>query len=184
MATLVIALSFGKRRKDQEPNPSNFQLGRELEEVIDNTTGMLSIGKLLVVAQWEIARQLEQDGYGSSIDLVVTQNSATYKGKKRYLDNQDVIDKALDWASTLTDKVTDVIIVANPFLHLSACKKLVEARGLKTIDYPIGKIPFDNAPPQLQWWCKGPIRFILYGVIVKGGEVFRLNLHGIGEHSE
>ncbi|HRQ98164.1 MAG TPA: hypothetical protein PK265_02475 [Candidatus Saccharibacteria bacterium] len=177
MATLVIGLSYGKRRKENEPNPVNRKLGRELVGVIDDKEWH----NLIVVSQWEISLQLETYGYGSYVNLVVDESFATQKGKKRYLDSEDVVNAAINFVKDKGIGIDGVIVVANPFLHLSAVQKLVRSKGLSVIKHPIGKVGFDNSSKQLQWWCKGPLRFITYGIIVKLGDILNRNLHGIGE---
>lgn len=170
----VVALSFGKRR--QEPNPVNARLGRELIDIIDNYDR-----DIVVASQWEITNQLVIDGYEPFVNVNVTPADATKRGKDgaKYLDSEDVLKKAFELFKK--HEVSEVIVVANPFLHLSAVRKLVEKAGFKVIPYQIGKVGFDNSPLQLQWWCKGPVRLIDYGIIVKIGEVIGSDLHGIGE---
>lgn len=175
MALLIIGLSFGKRR--QEPNPVNMKLAHEVELAAQ----YFDKEKPLIAAQWEIAKQLKLNGYGPAIDIEVTQKDATQKGKERYLDTEDVINSAIKFAEDQGETIDDVVVVANPFLHLSATANLVKSKGLTVRGYKVGKVGFDNSSKQLQWWCKGPLRFITYGIIVKLGDILNRNLHGIGE---
>ncbi|HRN96894.1 MAG TPA: hypothetical protein PLZ58_00380 [Candidatus Saccharibacteria bacterium] len=178
MATLlIVGLSYGKRRKENEPNPVNRKLGRELVGVIDDK----GWHNLIVVSQWEIALQTKKDGYGAHVNLVVDESFASYKNKKRYLDSEDVVNAAINFVKDKGIGIDGVIVVANPFLHLAAVQKLIRSKGLNVIKYPIEKVGFDNSSEQLQWWCKGPLRFITYGIIVKLGDILNRNLHGIGE---
>ncbi|HRN90669.1 MAG TPA: hypothetical protein PK543_03215, partial [Candidatus Saccharibacteria bacterium] len=139
MATLVIGLSYGKRRKENEPNPVNRKLGRELVGVIDDKEWH----NLIVVSQWEISLQLETYGYGSYVNLVVDESFATQKGKKRYLDSEDVVNAAINFVKDKGIGIDGVIVVANPFLHLAAVQKLIRSKGLNVIKYPIEKVGFD-----------------------------------------
>lgn len=174
----VIALSYGKRRL--EPNPVNARLGRELIDIID-IFDTYNNG-VVVASQWEITNQLVIDGYEKFVDVNVTPADATKRRKDgtKYLDSEDVLRKAFELFESRG--VYEVIVVANPFLRLKAVRKLVKKAGFDINPYPMmGRIGFDNSPLQLQWWCKGPIRFIIYDIIVKFGEIIGSDWHGIGE---
>lgn len=178
----IVAFSYGKRAERNEPNPCNTLLG-------DATVSAIDMTKLdydhepVVVVQWEISKRIYQSfsdnvWYRVYVHHAVTKKNATAKSDGRvYLDTADV------WrvAKEIFEKagVKEVVVIANPFLHLGAIKKMVRADGFTVIDWPMPTIGFDNDPRQLQWWCKGRLRFIAYGIFVK---LTRLN--GIGEKPE
>jgi hypothetical protein len=164
--------SRGKRAN--EPNPVNIRLAEVTEEIDDQ----LQQGgeRTAVVAQWEVALALPTKPL-----MVVTQSDATNRDRngKPYLDSEDVLNKAFDAFRAFG--ITDVIVVANRFLHLQAAKQIVKNAGFNLIDYRIPGVGFDNSPENLQWWCKGPIRFVTYLAIQVLGKVLKKNFHGIWE---
>ncbi|MNJ05097.1 hypothetical protein D3C73_1662060 [compost metagenome] len=45
-------------------------------------------------------------------------------------------------------------------------------------------IGFDSSRNNLQWWCRGPLRFLSYVAIQVTGKVIGKDFHGIGERHE
>lgn len=172
MPTGIVALSFAKRA--EEPNPVN----KRLAQITDNVDDELQQGgeQTLVAAQWEIARGLPTPPY-----VVVTQADATNldRNGKPYLDSQDVLNKAFE--AFRAAGITDVIVVANPFLHLQAVRALVKKAGFNVMSYKVPWVGFDNNRLNLQWWCKGAIRLVVYTGIQVIGKLTKQNFHGIGE---
>jgi len=170
MATGIVALSFAKRAK--EPNPVNKRISKITDDIND---GLQSMGETVVlVAQWEIALALPKNSA-----LVVTQNSATEKGGKLYLDSDDVLNMA--YPAFKAANVTDVVVVANRFIHLGVVRAKVRKAGFRVIKVGIPAVGFDPSPLNLQWWCKGPIRLVTYLGLQVVGKVTGRNFHGIGE---
>lgn len=171
-STGIVALSFAKRAV--EPNPVNRKLAQLTDSVDDE---LQSGGELtVVVAQWEVALGMATPPY-----LIVTQADATNRDRngKPYLDSQDVLNKAFNVFRAAG--ITSVIVVANRFLHKQAAERLVKKAGFEVDSYRGGDVGFDNSPLNLQWWCKGPIRFVSYLLIQAVGKVLHKNFHGIGE---
>ncbi|MDB5180550.1 MAG: hypothetical protein JWO54_308 [Candidatus Saccharibacteria bacterium] len=168
----IVALSYAKRA--EEPNPVNVKLAQITDELDDfvQQTGESTV----LVSQWEIARALPTQS-----SLIVTQDAATNldRNGKLYLDSKDVLNKAFYVFRAYG--ITDVIVVANPFLHLQAAKSIVRKAGFDVMSYKVPSVGFDNSPLNLQWWCKGPIRFVIYLGIQVLGKLTKQNLHGIGE---
>lgn len=176
MAIGVVALSFAKRREALEPNPVNIALAKITKDISEELNDFGD--QTIVVAQWEIARQLEADG--RSPDLTVTQADASWHNGVRYVDSLDVLNKALGLFESYG--VTEVVVVANPFFHLGQVQKIVRGSGFTVLTkHKIPWVGFDNSPHNLQWWCKGPIRFLIYGVLVTIGDKIGQDYHGIGE---
>jgi hypothetical protein len=173
----VIALSFAKYSEKKEPNPVNIKLANVVESIVDDIEAFGD--DTFVVAQWEIARQLEWDNRPAQ--LVVTLWDASIKdGGRRYLDSADVVRKAFTFFRE--QGITDVVIVANPFLHLSAVRKMVENAGFTVIrDHKVPPVGFDRSADNLQWWCRGPFQLVAYLVLQVFGKLTRQNLHGFGE---
>jgi hypothetical protein len=168
----IVALSFAKRAK--EPNPVNVRLAEATERFDDEVQ---QVGELtLVVAQWEVALALPTQPM-----LTVTQQDATNEDRygRYYLDSQDVLNKAFELFRK--HGVTDVIVVANPFLHLQAAKQIVKRAGFNVMSYRMQSVGFDNSPLNVQWWCKGPIRFMAYLALQVIGKLTKQNFHGIWE---
>lgn len=176
----IVALSFAKRAK--EPNPVNVKLARITRHIGDDLLQRRKSS--VVVAQWEIAAGMkEYVGAATQPTLIVTQQDATNKDRngKPYLDSQDVVNKA---AELFHERgITDVIVVANRFLHLQAARKLVKQAGFNVLtkDFKVSRVGFDNSPLNLQWWCKGPVRFMAYLGIQVIGKMTGQNFHGIWE---
>ena len=177
MATGIVALSFAKRV--EEPNPVNIRLASITDDIIDDN--QLDNNVVVVVAQWEIARALI-----GQPDLVVNPEDATIKGNgKRYLDSQDVLDKAFE--EFRLQSITDVIVVANNFIHRGVVESMVRKAGFNVLHEDIRSVGFDRSSENLQWWCKGPIRFMTYLGIQAFGKVVSkiarkdIDFHGIGE---
>lgn len=172
MATGVIALAFGKRAV--EPNPVN----KRIAAITDQVSAELKRTEkgTFVVSQHEVA-----DGQHSRPNLVVTQRSATNTNRRDelYLDTQDVLREA--FTPFRENGIKEVIVVANPFLHLQAARSMVESAGFEVIRYEIPRVGFDNSPLNAQWWCRGPIRFVSYLGLQLVGDAIGKNFHGIGE---
>ena len=149
----VVGFSFAKSAC--EPNPCNQALAAGVEYAMVNHPDDVT-----VIVQWEINLQLQQDGYRP--DLVVSSEDA----RAGYLDTRDVWNKA----KVLLDKegIKEVMIVAQPFLHLDVIKAMIRKDGYLVKDYKNPHhVGFYNNKENLQWWTKGPLRFLMYAVIVK-----------------
>ena len=173
MTTGIVALSFAKRVV--EPNPVNKLLAMFTDKIASKQKNK---GGALVVAQWEIALGLPR----SLPSLVVGPDDATVKGNgKKYLDSQDVLDKA--FVLFREQGITDIIVVANPFLHKGAVESMVRKAGFNVVKTKVPWVGFDNSPLNLQWWCRGAIRFVSYLALQAFGKVTGKDFHGIGEKS-
>ena len=173
---VIIALSFGKRADYLEPNPVNMRLGAHVRRFKSDIEDGLAQHPI-IVAQWEIARWLDQ--HNIPVDKVVT-TADSIRGEDGYLDSEDVIRAARSFVGPGAHRA---VIVANPYFHLDICKGLAEKHGFVVMNgwYPVDAVGFDPAPEQLQWWCKGKLRFLLYGILVKSAKAVGVNLHGFGE---
>jgi len=150
----IVGFSFGLR--DEEPNPSNMALAVKLQAITDDLG--IDGHVVIVVAQWEITKALdERFGTNFYVDLSVEQHT-----DGTYLDSDDV------WAAAkerfVYEGVTQVIIVAQPFLHLPKLKAMVtkDKDGYEVVDYEIGVIPFDNSDLNTQPWTRSKTALAIY----------------------
>lgn len=188
----IVALSFGKVRRDAD-DPINHTLSTF---VIDAHEDVVSWRRALqgkpfkrpggteavVVAQQEIARYLS--GH-PEIDLrIVDDTHATRKGSGRtYLDTQDVLNEA--FRVFKDQEVRQVIVVAHPFLHARVARHLVKQAGYTNHEFRVNRhVDFDNSRNNLQWWCRGPIRFLAYLALQVAGKAMGKDFHGIGERRD
>lgn len=186
----IVALSFGKVSRQLDFDPINHTLsGFAKGAHEDITTWRLTLqGKqthgteTVIVAQHEIARYLTNH---PELDLrIVTEVHATRKGGGRYyLDTQDVLNEA--FRIFRKENVREVIVIAHPFLHAWVARRLVKQAGFINHEFKINRwIGFDSSRNNLQWWCRGPLRFLAYMALQAIGKVTGKDFHGIGERHE
>jgi len=176
MATGVVVLSFAKRSENKEPGPVNIKLARATATIVDDLTSMGEFA--ILVTQWEVAKQLAVDNEPTG--YVVTPQDASIKPNgQRYLESEDVLSRAYDEFRKYN--IDEVIVVANKFLHLQAVQKSVRSAGFTVIKTSLPWVGFDPSSENLQWWTKGPIRFIAYLAILVVGKLTKHSFNGIGE---
>lgn len=155
MARGMVAWSFALAGK--EPNPCNALLGIEAYRLLkeeQKNTGE----EVVLVAQWEVAAAFREI-IGFSAAYVVEK----HRLDGEYLDSEEVMAQA---AAIFRDHgITEVIPVANPFLHLFACHRIIRESGLTPIKRKVRWIGFYK--DSLQWWTRGPIRCLAYAVMQK-----------------
>lgn len=147
----VVAFSFGLRGKSREPNPCNVRLARAAERIVRGEPS-----NTLLIAQWEIAKQLSSDG--THIDQVVGPSSG-----REYLDTCEVWNRALETLRRY--QVEAVIPVAQPFLHRHKIRRIIRDSGMTVERRHIGWIGFDPSKVNQQWWTKDPIRLLVYSIL-------------------
>jgi len=176
MATGVVALSFAKRSEKDEPGPVNIKLAKAVAAIIDE---LHQGGEVVIpVTQWEIAKYLEE--HDETAGFIVTQKDASIKpGGKKYLDSGDVLGVAYPLFRHY--EVTDVIVVANPFIHLQMVRSRVRSAGFKIMSTKVPWVGFDPSSQNLQWWTKGPIRLLAYTALQVVGKLTNHTFNGIGE---
>lgn len=177
MTTGIVTLAFAKRVV--EPNPVNIKLAAITDAIDDE----LQQGgePTVIVVQKEIELGIKHLRLETNLRRVVGQEDASNKDRygNLYLDSMDVLKVAFE--EFRAEDITDVIIIANPFLHLPGAKALAKKAGFSVMVYKIPRVGFDKSPLNLQWWCKGPIRLLTYLGLQVIGKLTRQNLHGIGE---
>jgi hypothetical protein len=58
--------------------------------------------------------------------------------------------------------VTHVVPVANPFVHLIKCMRLVRNKGYRLVNGQVTWIGFDKKSDQ--WWTRGPFVLLYYTI--------------------
>ncbi|OGD32578.1 hypothetical protein A3C91_01760 [Candidatus Azambacteria bacterium RIFCSPHIGHO2_02_FULL_52_12] len=141
----LIAYSFALR--ETEPNPCDVRLAQAVERIVKEEVEKGN--EVIVIAQWEVALAL-------SIEPALVVREHRQKGA--YLDSEEVTSQAIPIFEGY--RITEVIPVANPFLHLFKCRKLVRSAGLTPLRRRIGWIGFDK--DSLQWYTRGPAHLLVY----------------------
>jgi hypothetical protein len=140
-------------RRRGEPNPCNRRLATELYIAHEwLREGMDARDSIVVGVQWEI--NLALPGIYVPDDLVVTE----HRQKGQYLDSAEVADQITEGFNRRD--VTDIIVIANPFIHLAYCKRLMKKRGYNVIDYRLNPIGFD--PRSDQSWTRNKAALLRY----------------------
>jgi hypothetical protein len=148
----VIGLSFALRA-GQEPNPCNTNLALETERVVDLLRA--EGHEVMASSQWEIALSLNADH--ANVVCVVTK----HRDGVSYLDSDEVILQSKE-AFDFRGGVDEVVIVANPFIHLQGARSKAKSFGLKVRKVAIRWIGFDKKSDQ--WQTRGPVRAFVYTV--------------------
>lgn len=183
----IVALSFGKVSQQAASDPINHILSEYVIRAHEDITSWRLViqGKrtggteTVIVAQHEIARHLT-DYPGLNLKIV-TEAFATQKGSGRfYLDTQDVLNEAFQVFRK--ENVREVIVVAHPFLHAWVARRFVKQAGFINHEFRVNRgIGFDSSRNNLQWWCRGPLRFLAYMTLQVIGRTIGKDFHGIGE---
>ena len=136
----------------------SFGTGRNNKRLEEAVKRILPMEKeAIIVAQWEVARELEKDGIKPTHVIEPLPNNS-------YLSTRLVWEEARAYLE-LYD-VTEVIIIANPFIHAYYIEKMVRKDGFRvdgSHSPEVGHIGFD--PKSLQWWTRGPVLFAIYAII-------------------
>jgi hypothetical protein len=140
----IVAFSFGLE-DGFEPSICNVRLAQNVERLYREHQG-----DCIVVAQWEIALELFR--LSIPVHYTVERTPGVYLDSEAVMQAADPIFKQMD--------VTGVIPVANPFVHLVKCKRLVKKAGFKLLPARIGHIGFNKNSDQT--WTRGRIRLIVF----------------------
>jgi hypothetical protein len=139
----IVAYSFGG--SVGRPGPSNLAFGK----IIDR---LAAKGEPVVV--------VVQDFIGSCVnrkpDLVVGEEGV-------YISTEDITEEIAPLLKK--QNVSEVLLVAHPFLHWVKCKKLLEGHGFRVEVVKTGEVPFD--PECENWWVRSASQLLLYGVLQK-----------------
>lgn len=143
----LVAFSFAIGKA--EPNPCNQRIARAVERIYAN-----ELDQVVVVSQWEVTRALTSNGrvkVARSVELLPSGD----------LGSEEVMQQAGDLF--LKEGITDVIVVAQPFLRLWKCRRLARQMGFNVLKRRVGWIGFYRR--SLQWWTRDPFRLVLYSVL-------------------
>lgn len=142
----IVAFSFALR--EEEPNPCNIRLAKEVKKAVSRYPDAL------IVCQWEVGIAVAEGGY------LPVRIIGPFSGV--YLDSETV------WQGAMMDLwregITDVIPIAQPFLHLTKVKRMIRKSGFNIVPWKVPWIGFDNDPRNTQEWTKGPLRLLIYAL--------------------
>ena len=141
-AYAVLALSYGFR-DGGSPCLSNVDLAREAEVFV-----RLGVS---VIAQWEIGDIMNPDP---------THIIRKHRIAGQYLDSDEVIAQGVDWLKQHHPDIRQIVVVAQPFIHLPLARVIVRRYGYSVRRVQIGPIRFDKQ--SAQWWTRGRIPSIIY----------------------
>lgn len=144
----LVAFSFALGRK--EPNPCNIRLTHAVSRIVGEEGE-----PVIVVPQWEIALTAPPS-------LTIPHVVREHRQAGEYLDSKEVMAQAAEVFRPLG--ITEVIPVANPFIHLLQCRILVRQFGFIPVKRKIGWIGFYH--DSLQWWTRGPLETTFYSALV------------------
>lgn len=150
----IVGFAFGLRSKMQEPNPSNIALAKEVIDAVD--FAILRDSLPIVVTQWEITKAIKRKR-GYEVD-----HSVELRADGSYLDSKGVWEEAK--AAFAVEGVAQVIIIAQPFLHLPSLKKMVTDDGYEVYSYDMGAVPFDDSDLNTQPWTRSKFALAIYAV--------------------
>jgi hypothetical protein len=147
----IVGFSFGLT--DAELNSCNIKLA---EEIMRISSEQVYIGnKVIVVAQWEIAKALKY--LGLDIEHIVNRNEGIYLDGDMVMAEETSVFKA--------QEIKEAIVVANPFLHLATCQEIARKSGFEVVKEKIKQIGF--CKDSLQWWTRNSLFLITYGIRMK-----------------
>jgi predicted aspartyl protease len=148
----IVVFSFTSR--EEEPGPCNIRLAKNVERIYDE---LIDEGfTVYIVAQWEVALQLEADGFHV--------NHVVHPQKGIYLDTDGVWEETREMVLK-PESIEEITPVAHSWLQIIRVKLLIKRDGFRIIKKKIGKIGFDRSPLNLQPWTKGPVRALIYAVV-------------------
>jgi len=157
---LIAGFGFGLLANDKEPNISNQALASNIIEVSEYVD--LHGSESFIASQWEITKAL-RILFDTSPDF-----SVELLEDGTYLDSKTVWAEMKKAVALDVEKngvpITQVVIVAQPFLHLPTLKQMVHDDGFDIIDYPMGKVPFDNSPENTQPWTRSKFALFIYAI--------------------
>ncbi len=143
----IIVFAYGLT--ENEPNRVNRQLAEQAMKIRDSIM-QLQGRNVLVAAQWENSLAMDR------VDLTV----GPYLD--RYLGSNDDVREARE-KLFLPNGVSEVIPVAQPFLHLAATRAHVKRAGFEPVNRGIK--PVGHVPESLQWWTRSAHRLGVYAAM-------------------
>lgn len=144
----LLAFSFGSDLKENEPSNCNLRLCLAVQEIVlaEREKG----NEVITVVQWEIGQNGIPD---TTIAKVIDE-----PGPDVVTDSSWVVDEATPIFHQ--NGITDVIVVANQFLHRFSCFRLVQKAGFRPVKRRHMWIGF--YPQSRTWWTRGPIHLLVY----------------------
>lgn len=147
-------LGFAEGLRVIEPNPSNIAIAGGVVQAVDYVESCGSVP--IVVTQWEVTIALKEL-FDFDADM-----SVELRADGKYRDSRGVWEEAKP--EFVREGVTQVIIIAQPYLHLPSLKRMVRADGYEVIEYKFGPIPFDDSDLNTQPWTRNKVAYTKYAV--------------------
>lgn len=149
----IAIVGFSFALAEIEPNICNISLAEEIKRIAE--IKRLQGYEVCIVSQWEISEALKNT-------VNFKPNLTVYKDGEKYLSSDYVVNKSLIYAQERNIK--DIIIIANPFIHLFFCRRLFKKSGFNVLKEKIKWIGFYKK--SIQWWTRGPIRLLVYIILI------------------
>ena len=150
----IIVLSWSYR-PGREPNPCNVSLAGEYKRAYRELTaeGHSVFGSL----QWEAALNMGVREYNVVKVVRAYRRGSTCEG-----DSQEILEQSLE-AFDEIGGVDEIVVIANPWIHLLVFRAMAKKRGVKIRSRKVRWIGFDKESSQ--WQVRGPIRSIVYTIL-------------------
>ncbi|MDD5342513.1 MAG: hypothetical protein PHI73_04245 [Patescibacteria group bacterium] len=155
----LVAFSFGMRGEKAGPCLSNVDLAREVERIVQEVGDGIA-----VVVQHEIGSLLNFTGRKPTKLHLVTH----HRRPGVYLDSEEVMAQADVFFQELGDNppgipvVRNIFVVAQPFLHLTKCRRLAEQAGYVILSWSMSRIRFDRQSTQR--WTRSWYQLLWYAI--------------------
>jgi len=148
----IMAFSFALRKQGRgEPSPCNRGLGSETMRAVRYLKYRRK--ESVLVSQWEVALALPKS---QAVAHVIQE----HRTKGQYLDSEEVVAQGVE--AFRAEGVTKVIVIANSFLHLTKCKRLVRQAGLEIYRFKVRWMGFDKLSDQ--WQTRSRIKALIYAL--------------------
>lgn len=146
----IVGFSFGLRSEKEEPGPSNLALAHEV------VMAMRTYDTTIVVTQWEITKGMKRYSETPTRSVELHEDGT-------YLDSKSVWKLAKSEFDS--QGVRQVVIIAQPFLHLPGLRRMIEKDEFEVVNHRLSqRIPFDNSPFNTQPWTRNKIALVIYAI--------------------
>lgn len=146
MSRAIVAYSFGGNRG--RPGKPNMVLASLVAQESKWSPDAL------ILVQDHIAVALPLSGVEP--DLVVKKHP-----QEKFFGTEEVTRQFTEFLRTF--QVSQVFLVAHPFLHRYKCRRLLEQQGFEVEVVPTAWIPFD--PYCKHWWVRSPFHLLAYALL-------------------
>jgi len=149
----ILGFSFGL--SNNEPNKSNRALVWKFLDAVEYVEFNDSVP--FTALQWEMNKGI-LDLIGESADCV-----AELREDGVYLDSK-LVWAAFKKAIETEGGIKQVIIIAQPFLHMRSLKSMIRKDDFEIIEFEMGEIPFYDSLKNTQPWTRSKPALALYAM--------------------